>query len=60
MIERSVVETAQLRQAGLLTGALDPFADDNGGVNTLEIYQRKEILKQAFTHPLSILITNGF
>jgi N-acyl-D-amino-acid deacylase len=60
LIGRSIAEIAQLRHAEPATVALDLLVEEKGAVNMLEINQSDENLRRALTHPLSIIITDGF
>jgi dihydroorotase/N-acyl-D-amino-acid deacylase len=60
LIGRSIAEIAQLRRAEPATVALDLLVEEKGAVNMLEINQSEENLRRALTHPLSIIITDGF
>jgi len=60
LIGRSIAEIAEWRHAEPAMAALDLLVEENGAVNILEINQSDDNLRRALTHPLSIIITDGF
>lgn len=55
----SIAEIAELRKVEPASVVMDLLIEAEGAVNILEINQSEENLKQAVTHPLSIIISDG-
>jgi dihydroorotase/N-acyl-D-amino-acid deacylase len=60
LIGLSIEEIAQFRHQEPAMAALDLLLEEGGAVNMLEINQSEENLRQVLTHPLSIVISDGF
>lgn len=60
LVGQSIAEIAEQRKAEPASVVLDLLQQENGAINILEMNQSEENLRQTLTHPLSIIISDGF
>jgi dihydroorotase/N-acyl-D-amino-acid deacylase len=60
LVGKCIEEIGRLREREPVEAALDLLVEYRGGVNILERNQSEENLQQALTHPLSLVISDGF
>jgi dihydroorotase/N-acyl-D-amino-acid deacylase len=60
LLGKTIVEIARSRELAAVDAALDLIVEEEGAVNMLEINQSEDNLRQALTHPLSNIISDGF
>ncbi|MEO7143550.1 MAG: amidohydrolase family protein, partial [Bryobacteraceae bacterium] len=60
LVGLSVASIAQLRSREPIEVVLELLAEERGAVNILERNQSEENLRQTLTHPLSVVISDGF
>jgi len=60
VVGRSIQAIAEMRACEPIDVVLDLLVEESGAVNMLEFNQSPENLRQALTHPLSNIISDGF
>lgn len=60
LVGRSIEQIAQARLRDPADVVLDLLTEERGGVNILEFNQSEANLRQTLTHPLSMIISDGF
>jgi len=59
-VGKSIAEIARLEDKAPVESLLDLLVENRGRVNILQINQSEDNLRQTLTHPLSIIISDGF